>query len=70
MWCLEFLVADCKASEVKQFIAEYLEKVLEPSGWQAIWRTNVFDVLVGVSASLLLRHLSPLNTTDLSNRHF
>ncbi|EMP29697.1 SHC SH2 domain-binding protein 1 [Chelonia mydas] len=40
--------ADCKASEVKEFTAEYLEKVLEPSGWQAIWRTNVFEVLVEV----------------------
>ncbi|NWT82954.1 SHCBP protein, partial [Lanius ludovicianus] len=44
----DYILADCKASEVKQFIAEYLEKVLEPSGWQAIWRTDVFDVLVGV----------------------
>ncbi|KAL8194913.1 UNVERIFIED_CONTAM: SHC SH2 domain-binding protein 1, partial [Gekko kuhli] len=39
---------DCKASEVKEFTAEYLEKVLEPCGWQAIWRTNVFEVLVEV----------------------
>ncbi|KAH0619606.1 hypothetical protein JD844_000372, partial [Phrynosoma platyrhinos] len=39
---------DCKASEVKEFTAEYLEKVLEPSGWQAVWRTNVFEVLVEV----------------------
>ncbi|NWV07260.1 SHCBP protein, partial [Ptilonorhynchus violaceus] len=44
----DYILADCKASEVKQFIAEYLEKVLEPSGWQAIWRTDVFEVLVGV----------------------
>ncbi|NXC31036.1 SHCBP protein, partial [Campylorhamphus procurvoides] len=44
----DYILADCKASEVKQFIAEYLEKVLEPSGWQAIWRTDVFDVVVGV----------------------
>uniref|UniRef100_A0A8C5JBC7 SHC binding and spindle associated 1 n=1 Tax=Junco hyemalis TaxID=40217 RepID=A0A8C5JBC7_JUNHY len=44
----DYILADCKASEVKQFMAEYLEKVLEPSGWQAIWRTNVFDVLVAV----------------------
>ncbi|NWH85120.1 SHCBP protein, partial [Aegithalos caudatus] len=44
----DYILADCKASEAKQFIAEYLEKVLEPSGWQAIWRTDVFEVLVGV----------------------
>ncbi|NXR56626.1 SHCBP protein, partial [Hippolais icterina] len=44
----DYMLADCKASEVKRFIAEYLEKVLEPSGWQAIWRTDVFEVLVGV----------------------
>ncbi|NXB14014.1 SHCBP protein, partial [Rhagologus leucostigma] len=44
----DYILADCKASEVKQFIAEYLGKVLEPSGWQAIWRTDVFEVLVGV----------------------
>ncbi|XP_063169173.1 SHC SH2 domain-binding protein 1 [Candoia aspera] len=44
----DYMLADCKASEVKEFTAEYLEKVLEPSGWQAIWRTNAFEVLVGV----------------------
>nr|XP_031361712.1 SHC SH2 domain-binding protein 1 [Lonchura striata domestica] len=44
----DYILSDCKASEVKQFIAEYLEKVLEPSGWQAIWRTNVFEVLLRV----------------------
>ncbi|NXI46055.1 SHCBP protein, partial [Galbula dea] len=44
----DYILADCKASEVKEFTAEYLEQVLEPSGWQAIWRTNVFEVLVEV----------------------
>ncbi|XP_068549643.1 SHC SH2 domain-binding protein 1 isoform X1 [Anas acuta] len=44
----DYILADCKASEVKGFIAEYLEKVLEPSGWQAVWRTNVFEVVVEV----------------------
>ncbi|NXY42677.1 SHCBP protein, partial [Ceuthmochares aereus] len=44
----DYILADCKASEVKEFTAEYLEKVLEPSGWQAIWRTNVFEVVVEV----------------------
>lgn len=43
------LVADCKASEVREFTAEFLEKVLEPSGWQAVWHTNVFEVLVEVN---------------------
>ncbi|XP_058010947.1 SHC SH2 domain-binding protein 1 isoform X2 [Ahaetulla prasina] len=45
----DYMLADCKASEVKEFTAEYLEKVLEPSGWQAIWRTNAFEVLVEVT---------------------
>ncbi|KAJ7311897.1 hypothetical protein JRQ81_006215 [Phrynocephalus forsythii] len=44
----DYMLADCKASEVKEFTAEYLEKVLEPSGWQAIWHTNIFKVLVVV----------------------
>lgn len=44
----DYMLADCKALEVKEFTAEYLEKVLEPSGWQAIWRTSVFEVLVEV----------------------
>lgn len=55
---------------MKQFIAEYLGKVLEPSGWQAIWRTDVFEVLVGVSGLLLLRHLSPVTIIYLCNRLF
>ncbi|KAL2762505.1 SHC SH2 domain-binding protein 1 isoform 2 [Daubentonia madagascariensis] len=41
--------ADCKASEVREFTAEFLEKVLEPSGWRAVWHTNVFKVLVEVT---------------------
>ncbi|KAM8985600.1 SHC SH2 domain-binding protein 1 [Ara ararauna] len=44
----DFILADCKVSEVKEFTAEYLAKVLEPSGWQAVWRTKVFEVLVEV----------------------
>lgn len=58
-------LADCKASEVKRFIAEYLEKVLEPSGWQAIWRTDVFEVLVGVSALLAQAFVSTLRNLPL-----
>ncbi|KAM9192064.1 SHC SH2 domain-binding protein 1 isoform 2-T2 [Dugong dugon] len=45
----DYILADCKASEVREFTAEFLEKVLEPSGWQAVWRTNVFEVLVEVT---------------------
>ncbi|XP_008112122.2 SHC SH2 domain-binding protein 1 isoform X2 [Anolis carolinensis] len=44
----DYMLADCKVSEVKEFTAEYLEKLLEPSGWRAVWRTNVFEVLVEV----------------------
>ncbi|XP_010022765.1 PREDICTED: SHC SH2 domain-binding protein 1 [Nestor notabilis] len=44
----DYILADCKVSEVKEFTAEYLVKVLEPSGWLAVWRTNVFEVLVEV----------------------
>uniref|UniRef100_A0A287CWX6 SHC SH2 domain-binding protein 1 n=1 Tax=Ictidomys tridecemlineatus TaxID=43179 RepID=A0A287CWX6_ICTTR len=40
----DYILADCKASEAREFIAEFLEKVLEPSGWRAVWHTNVFEV--------------------------
>lgn len=52
---------------MKEFTAEYLEKVLEPSGWQAVWRTNVFEVLVEVNGMQFFRHLSPINITYLCN---
>ncbi|XP_043937593.1 SHC SH2 domain-binding protein 1 [Protopterus annectens] len=45
----DYILGDCKTSEVREFIAEYLENVLEPNGWQAIWRTDVFEVLVEVT---------------------
>ncbi|XP_006887885.1 PREDICTED: SHC SH2 domain-binding protein 1 [Elephantulus edwardii] len=45
----DYILADCKASEVREFTAEFLEKVLEPSGWQAVWHTTVFKVLVEVT---------------------
>ncbi|NP_001085681.1 SHC SH2 domain-binding protein 1 homolog A [Xenopus laevis] len=45
----DYMLGDCKPSEVKEFIAEYLEKALKPSGWNAIWHTDVFDVLVEVT---------------------
>lgn len=62
---LNLFVADCKASEVREFTAEFLEKVLEPSGWRAVWHTNVFEVLVEVNLILLLRHLSLAKSTFL-----
>nr|XP_012331288.1 SHC SH2 domain-binding protein 1 isoform X2 [Aotus nancymaae] len=45
----DYILADCKASEVKEFTADFLEKVLETCGWQAVWHTNVFKVLVEVT---------------------
>lgn len=47
--CDACVVGDCKPSEVKAFIADYLEKVVEPCDWRALWHTDVFDVLVEVS---------------------
>lgn len=44
----DYMLGDCKPSEVKAFTADYLEKVVEPCDWQALWSTNVFDVLVEV----------------------
>ncbi|KAB0406674.1 hypothetical protein E2I00_018681, partial [Balaenoptera physalus] len=38
----DYILADCKASEVKEFTAEFLEQVLESSEWRAAWHTNVF----------------------------
>ncbi|KAG9474871.1 hypothetical protein GDO78_003371 [Eleutherodactylus coqui] len=45
----DYLLGDCKPPEVREFIAEYLERALEPSGWKAVWRTDIFEVLVEVS---------------------
>ncbi|KAM6942716.1 SHC SH2 domain-binding protein 1 [Xenentodon cancila] len=44
----DYMLGDCKPSEVKAFTADYLEKVLEPCDWLALWSTDVFDVLVEV----------------------
>ncbi|XP_029577706.1 SHC SH2 domain-binding protein 1-like [Salmo trutta] len=44
----DYMLGDCRTSEVKAFTADYLEKVLEPCDWQAQWCTDVFDVLVEV----------------------
>ena len=52
---------DCKTSEVWAFISEYLEKVVEPRDWQALWSTQVFDVLVEVSVHPK-RFMSHFNT--------
>ncbi|XP_048403151.1 SHC SH2 domain-binding protein 1 isoform X1 [Stegostoma tigrinum] len=45
----DYILGDSKPSEVKNFIAEYLEKVLEPYGWQALWSNDMFEVLVKVT---------------------
>uniref|UniRef100_A0A7N9AT19 SHC SH2-domain binding protein 1 n=1 Tax=Mastacembelus armatus TaxID=205130 RepID=A0A7N9AT19_9TELE len=44
----DYMLGDCKPSEVKAFTADYLEKVVEPCDWLALWSTVVFDVLVEV----------------------
>ncbi|XP_034040285.1 SHC SH2 domain-binding protein 1 isoform X2 [Thalassophryne amazonica] len=44
----DYMLGDCKPSEVKDFIGDYVEKVVEPCDWQALWSTAVFDVLVEV----------------------
>lgn len=44
----DYMLGDCKPSEVKVFTADYLEKVVEPCDWLALWSTDVFDVLVEV----------------------
>ncbi|XP_072321779.1 SHC SH2 domain-binding protein 1 [Eucyclogobius newberryi] len=44
----DYVLGDCKPSEVKAFTADYLEKVVEPCDWLALWCTDVFDVLVEV----------------------
>ncbi|XP_068586650.1 SHC SH2 domain-binding protein 1 isoform X2 [Cebidichthys violaceus] len=44
----DYMLGDCKPSEVKAFTADYLEKVVEPCDWLALWSIGVFDVLVEV----------------------
>ncbi|XP_012717093.2 SHC SH2 domain-binding protein 1 isoform X1 [Fundulus heteroclitus] len=44
----DYMLGDCKPSEVKAFTADYLEKALEPCDWLALWSTDVFDVVVEV----------------------
>ncbi|XP_031586245.1 SHC SH2 domain-binding protein 1 [Oreochromis aureus] len=44
----DYMLGDCKPSEVKDFTADYLEKTVEPCDWLALWSTDIFDVLVEV----------------------
>ncbi|CAL8352216.1 unnamed protein product [Merluccius merluccius] len=46
----DYMLGDCKTSEVRAFISDYLEKAVEPCDWQALWSTDVFDILVEVHA--------------------
>ncbi len=45
------------------FTADYLEKVVEPCDWLALWSTDVFDVLVEVRSTF--RHVS-VNTVNVA----
>ncbi|XP_019713412.1 SHC SH2 domain-binding protein 1 isoform X2 [Hippocampus comes] len=44
----DYILGDCKPSEVKSFTADYLQKVVQSFGWQALWSAELFDVLVEV----------------------
>ncbi|XP_061880166.1 SHC SH2 domain-binding protein 1 isoform X1 [Entelurus aequoreus] len=44
----DYILGDCKPSEVKAFTADYLTKVMQPSGWRAVWSADFFAVLVEV----------------------
>ncbi|XP_014855717.1 PREDICTED: SHC SH2 domain-binding protein 1 [Poecilia mexicana] len=44
----DYMLGDCKPSEVKAFTADYLDKAMEPCDWLALWSTDVFDVVVEV----------------------
>ncbi|XP_077450970.1 SHC SH2 domain-binding protein 1 isoform X2 [Stigmatopora argus] len=45
----DYILGDCKPSEVKSFTADYLKNVVQSFGWQALWSPELFDVLVEVS---------------------
>ncbi|XP_077567821.1 SHC SH2 domain-binding protein 1 [Stigmatopora nigra] len=45
----DYILGDCKPSEVKSFTADYLKNVVPSFGWQALWSADLFDVLVEVS---------------------
>lgn len=63
---MNLFLGDCKPSEVKAFTADYLDKVLEPCDWLAVWSTDVFSVLVEVSL-VVSRHEERLRTAGLRN---
>nr|XP_061811335.1 SHC SH2 domain-binding protein 1-like [Nerophis lumbriciformis] len=44
----DYILGDCKPSEVKSFTADYLKNVVPSFGWQALWSAELFDVLVEV----------------------
>lgn len=63
---MNLFLGDCKPSEVKAFTADYLEKVLEPCDWLAVWSTDVFSVLVEVSL-VFFRHKEQLRIAGHMN---
>lgn len=63
---MNLFLGDCKPSEVKAFTADYLEKVLEPCDWLAVWSTDVFSVLVEVSL-VFFRHKEQLTIAGHMN---
>nr|XP_032833364.1 SHC SH2 domain-binding protein 1 isoform X2 [Petromyzon marinus] len=44
----DYILGDCRPSEVRSFMGEYLEETVESCGWSAVWRTGAFDILVEV----------------------
>ncbi|XP_061671543.1 SHC SH2 domain-binding protein 1 [Syngnathoides biaculeatus] len=44
----DYILGDCKPSEVKSFTADYLKNLVQSFGWQALWSAELFDVLVEV----------------------
>ncbi|XP_007887597.1 SHC SH2 domain-binding protein 1 isoform X2 [Callorhinchus milii] len=61
----DYILGDTKPSEVKDFIAEYLDKVLEPYGWQAIWSNDVFEVLVEITDVVTSSLQAKVHLTEL-----
>uniref|UniRef100_UPI00358F9DF1 SHC SH2 domain-binding protein 1 n=1 Tax=Myxine glutinosa TaxID=7769 RepID=UPI00358F9DF1 len=44
----DYILGDCKTCEIYSFIADYLEEMLEPEGWQAIWVAEGSSLLIDV----------------------
>lgn len=65
--CIYLCVGDCKPSEVKAFTADYLEKVVEPCDWLALWSTDVFDVLVEVRPTFTHVSVNIMNVPSFSS---